>query len=57
MDWIERKKIRTEKYQKNHGKKLIKCIACNGSGYYDTTINGKIPKCSSCMGTGLEWEE
>jgi DnaJ-class molecular chaperone len=57
MDWIERKKIRTEKYQKNHGKKLIKCIACNGSGYYDTTINGKIPKCSSCMGTGLEREK
>jgi DnaJ-class molecular chaperone len=57
MDWIERKKIRTEKYQKNQGKKLIKCIACNGSDYYDMTINGKIPKCSSCKGTGLEREK
>lgn len=56
MDWIDRKKKRTEEYMKNHGKKMIKCIACNGSGYYDNTINGKIPKCSSCKGTGKERE-
>ena len=31
--------------------KSCKCIACNGSGYYDT--NGS-PKCSSCKGTGKE---
>lgn len=38
------------------GKKLgpQKCVACNGSGYYDTQINGKTPKCGSCGGTGLE---
>ena len=30
------------------------CIACNGTGYYDTTINGKIPKCESCAGSGKE---
>lgn len=29
-----------------------KCVACNGSGYYDTSINGKIPSCGSCNGTG-----
>lgn len=27
------------------------CIACNGSGRYDTTGS---PKCSSCNGTGIE---
>jgi hypothetical protein len=31
-----------------------KCVACSGSGYYDTQINGKTPKCGSCGGTGLE---
>ena len=29
-----------------------KCIACNGSGKYDTSVAGKIPACSSCLGTG-----
>lgn len=33
----------------------VKCIACNGSGYYDTQRNGKTPKCGSCEGTG--WEQ
>lgn len=28
-----------------------KCVACNGSGYYDTTNS---PSCSSCNGTGKE---
>ena len=54
MDWKERKKKRTETYLKNHGKKMTKCLACNGSGYYDTTINGRIPKCESCAGSGKE---
>ena len=31
-----------------------KCCACSGSGYYDTQINGKTPKCGSCGGSGLE---
>lgn len=30
-----------------------KCVACSGSGYYDTRINGKVPKCGSCGDTGL----
>jgi DnaJ-class molecular chaperone len=28
-----------------------KCVACNGSGYYDTTNS---PACSACNGTGKE---
>lgn len=30
---------------------IKKCVACNGSGYYDTTNS---PTCSSCEGTGIE---
>ena len=56
MDFKERKKLRTEKFLKNFGKKMKPCIACNGSGYYDTTINGIIHKCGSCAGTGKERE-
>ena len=37
-----------------HGNKSITCTACNGSGYYDTTIRGRVPKCESCEGTGRE---
>lgn len=33
-------------------KKLIICSACSGSGYYDISVKGKTPKCSSCAGTG-----
>lgn len=52
IDFNERKRKRTEHYKKNvEGWKLGKCIACNGSGYYDH--NGS-PKCSSCNGTGKE---
>lgn len=48
MDFHERKKLRTEYYNKYiKGWKLITCIACNGSGYYDDNYN---PKCSSCKG-------
>jgi DnaJ-class molecular chaperone len=56
-DYQKRKKERTERFFKTiYKKKLITCTACNGSGYYDTTIRGKIPKCSSCNGTGKERE-
>lgn len=55
MNFAERKEQRKtffEQYVK--GWKLRPCTACNGSGYYDNCINGKIPKCSSCKGTGKE---
>lgn len=46
----ERKAERAEYYRRFvHGLKLEKCVACNGSGYYDNTGS---PPCSSCGGTG-----
>ena len=48
-DYKKRKQLRTEQYKANHGNKLVKCTACNGSGRYDH--NGS-PKCDSCEGTG-----
>lgn len=52
MNFHERKKQRKEYFEKYlKGFKQRKCIACNGSGYYDH--NGS-PKCSSCNGTGKE---
>jgi len=46
----ERKRRRTEYYMRFvYKKKLVKCAACNGSGYYD---NDGSPSCSSCDGTG-----
>lgn len=57
MDFKERKLARTERYFKyEYKKKLITCLACNGSGYYDHCYNGRTPKCSSCNGTGKERE-
>lgn len=48
--WLERKQERREHYAKYvHGWKLVKCIACNGSGRYDNTGS---PKCGCCDGTG-----
>jgi DnaJ-class molecular chaperone len=44
-----RKEERRKAYQENHGRKLEKCNACNGSGRYDH--NGS-PKCGACGGTG-----
>ncbi len=38
-----------EKYVK--GWRLVKCTACNGSGYYD---HDGSPPCSGCDGTGKE---
>lgn len=48
-----RKQSRKDHYE-NHvkGKKLKTCVACNGSGYYDITIKGRVPRCSSCDGKG-----
>lgn len=38
--------------------KTLKCYACAGSGYYDNTDKyGRVPRCSSCNGTGLEHPE
>ena len=52
MDFYERKKARTEHYEKFiKNCKLRPCTACNGSGYYDD--NGS-PKCGCCNGTGKE---
>lgn len=52
MNFNERKEIRTKhfnEYVKYY--KLVNCIACNGSGNYDSNYN---PDCSSCNGTGKE---
>lgn len=48
-DWKKRKELRKKEYLKQHGKKLIICGACNGSGRYDH--NGS-PPCGLCQGTG-----
>lgn len=48
-DYKIRKEERRKIYNENHGRKLTKCIACNGSGRYDH--NGS-PKCGACGGTG-----
>lgn len=47
-----KKKFRTDTNPKSDDR----CIACNGSGNYDWADpkTGKIPKCSSCGGTGKE---
>ena len=51
----ERKQARTEAFTKGvKGWKLIKCGACNGSGYYDSSRHGVTPKCGCCNGTGKE---
>lgn len=50
--YADRKKARTEAFAKNvKGWKLIKCGACNGSGYYDSSRH---PECGCCGGTGKE---
>lgn len=49
----ERKAQRTAYLTKFvYGWKLVKCGACNGSGFYDHSRNGKTPKCSNCEGSG-----
>lgn len=53
------KKKRREWYMKfiatpeGYKKVRVKCVACNGSGYYDH--NGS-PKCGACNGTGKSKE-
>ncbi len=55
MDFKERKKHRKEYFEKYvKGWRMRNCTACNGSGYYDNSVNGVTPKCSSCEGTGKE---
>lgn len=52
MSFCERKEERKKYYEKYiNSWKLSRCIACNGSGYYDH--NGS-PPCSACNGTGKE---
>ncbi len=52
MNFHERKEERKNHYFKfEYGFKLRKCVACNGSGRYDSH---RSPKCSSCNGTGKE---
>ncbi len=45
----QRKAARLLDYLKIHGKKLITCTACNGSGRYDDKGS---PRCGLCNGTG-----
>lgn len=52
-DYQTRKEQRRKAYGENHGRKLIPCTACSGSGFYDS--HGS-PKCGSCEGTGKERE-
>lgn len=49
MDYQERKEERRKQHAREHGKKLVTCSACSGSGYYDH--NGS-PPCGGCGGTG-----
>lgn len=46
--WSDKKK-RTEMFESIKGKKLVKCYACNGSGYYDSNNS---PECEECGGSG-----
>ena len=49
-DFHERKQQRKAYYEKyEKGWKLVKCVACNGAGYYDH--NGS-PDCGACDGLG-----
>lgn len=52
--WKERKLKRIEHYNNFVYKvKMVMCIACNGSGYYDSLDRrGNNIVCSSCDGLG-----
>lgn len=52
-DYHQRKAERAKSYQAQHGLKLVRCTACNGSGRYDH--NGS-PPCGACDGTGRQRE-
>jgi len=43
------KRERIQRHNATWGKKMVVCVACNGSGRYD---HNRSPKCSSCDGTG-----
>lgn len=45
----QRKLERTNDYNHNHGRKLVVCNACSGSGVYDIKNS---PACGNCNGTG-----
>jgi DnaJ-class molecular chaperone len=45
----DRKAARKERYDREHGVKMVTCTACSGSGYYDA---GGSPSCGACGGTG-----
>ncbi len=48
--FLERKAERIAHFEQYvRGWKLVKCTACNGSGYYD---NDGSPDCGCCDGTG-----
>ena len=52
MGFKERKAQRTENYKRYvEGRRLRDCVACAGSGRYDS--HGS-PKCGACGGTGKE---
>lgn len=55
-DFHERKAERTERYFKYvYKNKLIKCSACDGSGWYDNCRpNGDNIPCGNCLGSGRE---
>lgn len=53
-DYEQRKEQRRQEYLSGLGKKMVVCIACNGSGRYDNTGS---PKCWVCGGTGKVKEE
>lgn len=48
-DYQLRKLERKKRFEADHGRKLMTCTACSGSGRYDH--NGA-PPCGSCNGTG-----
>lgn len=53
-NYKERKEKRTKYfYDYIYKKKLVLCIACNGSGWYDNTRpDGSSIPCGSCDGKG-----
>lgn len=54
MTYHERKQERTQTFAQTKGRKLVTCLACNGSGRYD---HNKSPRCAACNGTGKVRED
>jgi DnaJ-class molecular chaperone len=58
MSGSERKQLRKAWYEKYVFKnKMITCVSCNGSGYYDNSVKGRTPKCGNCNGKGKVYEK